>query len=83
MAWFQRQAISRVVSGVGCLAVGDLAMDRANLKGLVQSGACEAVVVSESILYRVQKNGFILNALPILKISIISGLMAQGWRNVM
>lgn len=40
----QRQAISRIVSGVGSFAIGDLASDRNNHARLSTSGACEAVV---------------------------------------
>jgi hypothetical protein len=40
----QRQAISSIVSSVGCLAIGDLAIDKNNHDRLSSSGACEAVV---------------------------------------
>jgi hypothetical protein len=40
----QRQAISKVVSSVGCLAIGDLAKDTNNLARLTSAGACEAAV---------------------------------------
>jgi hypothetical protein len=40
----QRQAISKVVSSVGCLAIGDLARDPDNHTRLTSSGASEAAV---------------------------------------
>jgi hypothetical protein len=42
----QRQAISKVVAHVGCLAIGDLAVDKNNQTRLTSANACDAVVAA-------------------------------------
>ncbi len=42
----QRQAISKTVANVGCLAIGDLAVDKNNQTRLTSANACDAVVAA-------------------------------------